>query len=415
MADMAKRKRKKKKKLQVPADAGPASSPKKKEKLTFGRRLWNFVKDWGTVILIVLAIRAFGIESMIVPTGSMENTILPGDAVLVNKFVFGFKAPFTNANIFSGRMPRTGDIIVFRYPRHPRFPRPRERYAQIFPRWLPLLPIHIDRQERKLYWWAPENWVKRCVGVPGDTVRIVDKQLYVNGVRFAHDYKALHKDRNTIPAIVPAEEFQSRWMDLMCFMYADSLFYSDSTVYQSHPGFGKVRFTSIRSYYDSLFNTSYYAGRIDENVYFNYVMTVYLSSQYRQFLERSGAPLSLPLPPPESNDLLAYYNDFYAANGFNNLPPVDSFFYVSFILHYCMRDNFGPIVVPEGVVMGIGDNREESHDCRYWGYVPVEMLKGSPVVYYYSLGDERDASGNRRSIPARIIDTHWDRIGRVVK
>jgi hypothetical protein len=83
-------------------------------------------------------------------------------------------------------------------------------------------------------------------------------------------------------------------------------------------------------------------------------------------------------------------------------------------MHYYMRDNFGPIVVPEGVVMGIGDNRDYSHDCRYWGFIPIEMLKGSPLVCYYSLGDEYDADSNKLSIPLRILGTHWERIGRPV-
>jgi len=255
--------------------------------------VWEFVRSWGTVILVVLAIRAFVIEAFTVPTGSMETTILPGDFLLVNKFVYGFKAPFTNAGIIGGRMPRRGEIIVFRYPRDPRWPEPEGRYARFFPRWFPLLPIFWDKQLKKFHWYSPRNYVKRCVGLPGDTVEIINKRVYVNGEPFDNPH-AVHMDRRLIPRTVEYEDFNERW----------------------------------------------------------------------QSLEFEG--------------------------------------------HYEVRDNFGPIIVPEGYVFGMGDNRDFSDDCRYWGPIPIRFLKGSPVVIYYSLGEGSN-------ILERIVRTQWKRIGRVVR
>jgi signal peptidase I len=406
----------KKKYLKSQKSAKPNDKGKeKKVKKSFGRRLWEFVKDWTTVIIIVLVIRAFGIESMVVPTGSMENTILPGDFLLVNKFVYGFKAPFFNTEIIPGRDPVKDDIIVFRYPHHPRYAVPEDQYARLYPRWLPLLPLHWDKVNKKLKWYMPENWVKRCVGVAGDTVEIVNKQLYVNGVRFDDAGKAIHKDPHIFPAVVPREQFEDRWMELLCFLFADSLYYADSTAYLGNPGFHKVSFSQLRHYYDSLFNAAYYQGALDENHYQHYLVNFYMHKRHYDYLNQSRMPMTLPLPPEGDNDHLAFYNRFYAETYADSLYGLDSFYFANFITHYYMRDNFGPIVVPEGMVMGIGDNRDESHDCRFWGFVPLEMLKGSPVVYYYSLGDETDAAGNKRSIPARILNTHWDRIGKTLK
>lgn len=383
------------------------------------RSLWlkalEYLRDWSTVILAVLAIRAFGVESMIVPTGSMEQTIFPGDAVLVNKFRYGFKAPFTNADIVPGRTPHRGEIIVFRYPRHSRFPQPEERYALLFPLWCPLLPFQWDRQEQKLHYYAPENWVKRCVGLPGDTVEIVAKKLYVNGKRFPYDSKAVHQDLSIFPCLVPREEFERRWMDLLCLQYSDSLFYADSVVYRSYPRFGKVTFAELRHYYDSLLVTAYYSDRISKDMLTHYIVNFYMNKDHLRRLERNRMPFDLPLPPQGSTDLAGFYDAYYQGTTYGGRPEIDSMLYASYIMHFYMRDNFGPIVVPRGTVMAMGDNRDLSQDCRYWGFVPIEMLKGSPLVVYYSLGDEFEADSSKRSIPERILFTHWERIGKPVK
>ena len=71
-----------------------------------------------------------------VPTGSMENTILIGDFMLVNKFIYGFKLPFSNKTLIDVKQPKRGDIVVFRYPMDPDSPEPAENYIRFFPRWL---------------------------------------------------------------------------------------------------------------------------------------------------------------------------------------------------------------------------------------------------------------------------------------
>jgi signal peptidase I len=283
---------KKKKPVTYPHQAKPGEKGEKPRK-SFGRRTWDFVRSWGVVILIVLAIRAFVIEAFTVPTGSMETTILPGDFLLVNKFVYGFKAPFTNADIIPGRMPERGEIIVFRYPRDTRWPEPEERYARFFPRWFPLLPIFWDKEMKKFHWYSPRNYVKRCVGLPGDTVEIINKKVYVNGEPFA-DPHARHFDPGIFPRAVPHDEFNQRWRN------------------------------------------------------------------------------------------------------------------IEFEGHYEIRDNFGPIIVPQGYVFGMGDNRDFSDDCRYWGPIPIKNLKGSPLVTYYSLGEGSN-------LLERIVRTQWKRIGRTVR
>jgi signal peptidase I len=121
--------------------------------------------------LLFAAIAAFFIITFVIqntriPTGSMEDTILVGDFVLVNKFIYGSTSPryipFTEIalpwfRLPAIRQPRAKDIVVFEYPG--------------------------DRDQLKA---TPPgiNYVKRCIGLPGDTVQIINKVVYVNGKQF---------------------------------------------------------------------------------------------------------------------------------------------------------------------------------------------------------------------------------------
>jgi|GEM_PF-228343 len=377
----------------------------KGKKKPFGRRLWDFVRSWGTVILIVLAIRAFVIEAFTVPTGSMIPTIMDGDFLLVNKFVYGFKAPFTNKDIIPGRMPFRGDIIVFRYPRNSRWPEPQERYTRFFPKWFPLLPIFWDKQEKTFHWYSPQNYVKRCIGLPGDTVEIENKQVLINGKPFDEKGKPVHREPQMFPRLVPRDDFHERWLDILSFRFIDSLHYSDTSVYFMRDNYSEIHFTSLRRYYDSLFVQLYYDNGIDGRYFEDYIMNFYMNPDYLQYLGRNN--LTAPLPPKNCVDLREFFNGIFTERGFDTIPEIDSVYYTSYIMHYFMRDNFGPIVVPEGMVFGMGDNRDQSEDCRYWGVIPIDLLKGSTLVTYYSLGEGPN-------LLSRILRTQWKRIGRVV-
>lgn len=98
------------------------------------------------VLLIVLVFRSFLFEPFKIPSGSMIPTLLVGDFIVVNKFSYGVRLPVLNKKIFSTGEPQRGDVVVFRFPQDPSV-----------------------------------NFIKRAVGLPGDTITYRDKQLYVNG------------------------------------------------------------------------------------------------------------------------------------------------------------------------------------------------------------------------------------------
>jgi signal peptidase I len=98
------------------------------------------------VLLIVLLFRSFLFEPFKIPSGSMIPTLLIGDFILVNKYAYGLKLPVLNTRFISIGEPKRGDVVVFRYPVDPGV-----------------------------------NFIKRMVGLPGDTITYRSKQLYVNG------------------------------------------------------------------------------------------------------------------------------------------------------------------------------------------------------------------------------------------
>src|SRR5512140_2492986 len=110
----------------------------------------SFLWEWFRSVVIALAlffvIRSFFVEAFKIPTGSMEGTLLVGDFLLVNKLVYGADVPFTRVKLPAIRAPKRGDVIVFQWP--------------------------VDRTK---------NFVKRIVGMPGDTLEMREGTLIRNG------------------------------------------------------------------------------------------------------------------------------------------------------------------------------------------------------------------------------------------
>src|SRR6476660_7641726 len=98
---------------------------------------WDMTKIFQVAVLVFLLIRTFLVEAFKIPSGSMEHTLLVGDFLLVNKLVYGAEVPFTHRRLPRIRTPEVGDVIVFDYPRD-----------------------------------LSKNFVKRLIGLPGDTVEM---------------------------------------------------------------------------------------------------------------------------------------------------------------------------------------------------------------------------------------------------
>jgi len=195
------------------------------------------------IIALVLAlfIRTFIVQAFKIPSGSMLPTLQIGDHILVNKFIYGVKVPFSGTVLIPVDNPEPNDIVVFKYPRNPKL-----------------------------------DYIKRVIAVAGDTVEGRDKKLYVNGKPFV-DKHGVHMDSRILPA--------------------------------------------------------------------------------------SAGP----------------------------------------------RDNFGPVTVPEGHIFVMGDNRDNSYDGRFWGFVDLKAVRGKAFFIYWSW----DVQKPLLSLD-RFTSVRWSRIGDVL-
>ena len=225
------------------------------------RFLFDWAKSLSLALILFLLVRSFFVEAFKIPSGSMEGTLLVGDFLLVNKLVYGAEVPFTGKRLPAVRTPQRGDVVVFQYPEDPQ-----------------------------------KSYVKRLVGLPGDTLSMKNGSLVRNGVMLVEQY-VTHTDPGYDP---PAEDF--RWQ--------------------------------------------------------------------RSFLV-STAEAARPYHPS--------------------------------------RNNWGPIVVPPHNLFMLGDNRDNSSDSRYWGFVNDTLVRGTPLFVYYSYEADSAATVDW------LTRVRWHRLGERVK
>lgn len=203
-----------------------AKKEKKPRDKSVFREYFELIAETAVFVFFVMT---FVVQAFQIPTGSMETTLLVGDFLLVNKFAYARAVLPLEDTILPQKKLERKDTIVFRFPDD-----------------------------------LTKDFVKRVIALEGDTLEIKDKQVFVNGVPMAENYK-VHIDRQILPG---ASEYEY----------------------------------GIRA-----------------------------------------------------------------------------------------RDNFGPMKIPAGHCFAMGDNRDNSQDSRYWGFLPLTYIKGKPWVIYFSYDAERDA------------------------
>ena len=223
----------------------------------------SFFKEWIEPFLVAavvaLFIRQFVVEAFKIPSGSMIPTLDIGDHLLVNKFIYGPRIPFTDTRIFTWKEPQRGDIIVFKYPEN-----------------------------------ETKNFIKRVVGVPGDKIEIRNGRMFIND--------------QPVP-IIAQGSFEAPEQG------TGSHYYEKPRVFEEQLGVIKHQMQYLR----------------DQSNY-----------------------------------------------------------------------NFGPKLVPAESVFVMGDNRDNSQDSRFWGYVKYEKILGRALIIYWSWdGDDRWV--------------RWERIGSLIR
>ncbi len=220
----------------------------------------EWVKSAAVALVLLVVIRSFLLQTFVITSGSMEDTLLVGDFLMVNRAALGSPVPGTNLRVPGYSEPRRGEVLIFD-------------------------PAHEDRMKL----------VKRLVGMPGDTLAMEDKVLSVNGQ--------------------VQEEAYAKWLD------------------------------------------------------------------------------------PEGDDR----HPWMEWQREHLLPAEDAEAYSP------TRDNWGPIVVPEGNYFMLGDNRDFSLDSRYWGLIERWRLEGRALFFYYSYDREAPTP------LAFIQEARWGRIGQWIR
>ena len=230
----------------------------------------DFITEWALNILILLFGTTTLVQAFIVPTPSMDKTVMVGDHLLVDKLSYAPSDSFSK-HLLPYTEPKRGDVIVFRYP--------------------------MD---------ISQNYVKRCMGLPGDHLKVVDKDLWLNGHKLVEPYV-----QHIFPRIEP---------------YRDN--------FPAEP-YGPVYDRARKMLADNVVN--------------------------------------------------------------------------------------GEVVVPDGFYFAMGDNRDNSLDSRYWGFVPRENIIGKPLVIFWSYDapteDWVDYNSNHFIDLAKNFfkETRWDRTLKLVR
>ncbi|MCJ7507261.1 MAG: signal peptidase I [candidate division Zixibacteria bacterium] len=133
---------------------GAQPKPTKKRSI-----LLEYLESFIIALILALFIKYSIVEAYKIPSGSMEDTLLVGDFLLANKFIYGSRLPIIGVRLPALAQPKSGDIIIFKYPLNPKV-----------------------------------NYIKRCVAIEGQVVEMRDKVLYVDGKRVQDPPEGKHED-----------------------------------------------------------------------------------------------------------------------------------------------------------------------------------------------------------------------------
>jgi signal peptidase I len=224
--------------------------------------------------LVASVLRIFVVESYRIPTGSMERTLLAGDFLFVNKYVYGPKVPFTEIRLPKIHDVSRGDIIVFKFPK-----------------------------DRSL------NYIKRCVAIPGDTLEIRQRQLFINGNPVKLPEYGQYIGTEMPPGL------------------------ADFQIFPSMSNYNKDNYGPIR-------------------------------------IPRKGDVIELnPATFPLYRDLIA--DEGHSVSMIGGKVFVDGF----------VLDRY---TVGRNYYFAMGDNRDNSLDSRFWGFLPETDLVGQAMMVYWS-------------------------------
>ena len=325
---------------------------------TGNKRFLSEAKAIFYIIITVLLIKVTVLEAYIVPTGSMENTIMTGDFLIGSRFVYGMRTPdwlgipYTDVGFFipyykfpAFRVPKVGDVLIFKYP--------RDKYVK---------------------------YVKRCVAGPGDTLEVIDKKLYVNREEVVMWENGKY--------LTPSMQKQFKQPDI--FLSSENNINRDNLGPIYVPKKGDV-------------------FPIHGNTNWRYLLPIIMMEGHTATLDNDEVSYEFTLQDP--NEVFrrkgkeSVFKEYFPHGG-NLLTPwsrsIQDDHFKFLMIDGKPADQLNEYVVTQDYYWAMGDNRDDSLDSRYWGFVPENGILGEALFAYFSLD----------------LDTwtpRWSRIGTNIK
>ncbi len=338
-----------------------------------------FVQDWVEAILyalvVAMLIRNFTFQNFKIPSGSMENTLLVGDYLVANKLKYHFTDP------------KRGEIVTFRMPTDPDDPNdfditnpqdqmtPFTKYAGHYKKLYAPLYINTAKFFDIQAWtwfgityYAPKNVVKRVIGLPGDKIEIRDREVYVNDENIGN-YYGVYKTYFNYNKLV--NQFTT-------------LYNQNSAKYRTFFGSNSPEVVAQYLYFN--FNG------LDEDL--SKVNINAKDSIFLPFLQEYNTTKAEPYKITWDNE---WYNEDIGNEDLGS------------------PEDFGPVTVPEDHYFVMGDNRNNSYDGRYWGFLSRDNISGTPSFIFFSRDESSVDLMQGRDAVNRSGKVRWDRMFKKVK
>ena len=321
------------------------------------RKLISETKAIVFIVLTVLLVKVTVLEAYIVPTGSMENTIMTGDFLIGSRFVYGMRTPdwigipYTDIGFFipyikfpEFKIPTTGDVLIFKYP--------RDKYVK---------------------------YVKRCVAGPGDTLIVQQKKLYVNGIEIP-----MWENGKYLTA-----PMQKNFRQSDIFLSSETNINKDNIGPIYVPKSGDV-------------------FQIHEETNWRFLLPIILMEEHAATLINNEVEYEFTLQDPNELFRRKGKEDVYE-NYFPKGPLLTPWSkaikdedFQFLVIDGIPASEWTEYKVSQNYYWAMGDNRDNSLDSRYWGYIPENNILGEALFTYFSL--DLDSWTPR-----------WDRIGTVLR